>query len=218
MAGDVSATRKTIAHVELVKFPARLVKLAARDEAWRVFTVARWIGLLSLALGCAQPDLVRVGYPRVLMLAYDDNHATASLTFPNLTHESIVRFELPAGRHRPVQLSVMAASAGTIAITFYDNTVLEGPGEEIHVRLRQLVAEDLSNGKDGRWTVESLQDLPSLKGTIWVGVRKVGGTPSIWTSSVVSGQTYFRDGNHANAIGWLLPVKRTPMLRLEVLP
>jgi hypothetical protein len=195
-----------------------LEKFAARDEARRVLSGLARIGVLGLALGCGQSDLPRSGYPRVLVLAYDDNHATASLTFPNLTHESIVRFELPAGPHRPVQLRLLAQSAGTIAITFYDNAVLESPGEEIHVRLRELVAEDLSNGKDGRWVIENLQDLPALRRTIWIGIRKVGGTPSIWTSPVVSGQTYFRDRNHANASAWLLPVKRTPMLRLEVLP
>jgi hypothetical protein len=154
---------------------------------------------------------------RALVLSHDDNRGSASLTFPNLTYESIVRFELPEGKHRALRLGVMAASAGSVAIAFYENSVLECPGEEIRVINRDLAPDDVSNGKDGRWALEDLRDLPPLQGVLWVGIRKVGGNPSIWTSSVVSGQVYLRDRNPGSALG-LLPVKRTPMVRLEVLP
>ena len=184
-------------------------------------STARVLGLLAVgvwAIGCAAgPDPLRARNPRELVFAYDDNRATASLTFPNLTYESIVRFELPTGKHRLLRLRLQAQSAGTVAITIYDNSVLECPGEPIHVITREFVASDLSNGKDSRWIVEDLQDLPPLTGTLWIGVRKMGGEPSLWTSTVVSGQSYLRDRDPSRALG-LLPVKRTPMLRLEVLP
>ena len=171
-----------------------------------------------LALGCAPPALppgARIS--RELVLAHDDNHGSASFKFPNLTYESIVRFELPKGKHRALRLRLMAETAGTIAIAFYENSVLECPGEEIRVITRNLSQDDISNGKDGRWVVEDLRDLPPLDGVVWVGLRKMGGEPSIWTSAVVSGQVYLRDRNPTSALG-LLPVKRTPMVRLEVLP
>ena len=147
------------------------------------------------------PDPLRARNPRELIFAYDDNHATASLTFPSLTYESIVRFELPPGKHRPLRLRLLAQSSGTVAITIYDNSVFECPGEPIHVITRELLSDDLSNGKDSRWIVEDLQDLPPLKGTLWMGVRKIGGEPSLWTSAVVSGQSYLRDRDPARALG-----------------
>jgi hypothetical protein len=50
-----------------------------------------------------------------------------------------------------------------------------------------------------------------------VGVHKLGGTPMIWASSVVSGQAFVRNNDPGNPMG-LLPTKRTPMLRLEIAP
>jgi hypothetical protein len=180
--------------------------------------IRRLLTLGVLVVCCAPgPDPLRARNPRELIFGYDDNRATASLAFPSLTYESIVRIELPPGKHRPLRLRLLAHTAGTVTITIYENNVLETPGDPIHVLTRELLPDDLSDGKDGRWVVEDLQDLSPLKGTVWVGVRKVGGEPSLWTSAVVSGQSYLRDRDPNRALG-LLPVKRTPMIRLEVLP
>jgi hypothetical protein len=172
--------------------------------------------LLILVCNCAHQDTGGAHHPRELVFAQDDNRATAGLTFPNLTYESILRLELPPGEHRPLRLRLMAATAGTIAITFYENAVLECPGEEIRSVTRELSSDDVSNGSDGRWAVEDLRELPALKGVVWIGVRKVAGAPSIWTSAVV-GHAYWRDRDPRNDLG-VLPVKRTPMVRLETLP
>jgi hypothetical protein len=150
-------------------------------------------------------------------MAYDDNRATASLVFPSLTYESILRLELPDGKHRPQRLRLQASAPGTLAITLYENDLLESPGEPIFEVTRELVGEDVSNGKDGRWVLADLRDRPELKGVVWIGMRKTAGEPAIWTSAVVSGQSYLRDRDPKKAMG-LLPVKRTPMVRLEVLP
>ncbi|MBC8131908.1 MAG: hypothetical protein H7X95_02930 [Deltaproteobacteria bacterium] len=195
---------------------ARLTRLLGFEHP-RV--AARLVGCcVALASACA-PALPPPGarIPRELILAHDDNRATARLIFPNLTYESIVRFELPVGKHRALRLRMMAGAAGSIAITFYENSLFEAPGEEIQVITRALLNEDLSDGKDGRWVVEDLRDLPPLEGVVWVGVRKLAGDPSLWTSGVVSGQVYLRDRDPTHSLG-LLPVKRTPMLRLEALP
>jgi hypothetical protein len=195
-----------------------LEKFPASADAGGVAPGLALVGLIGLAVGCAHAaDPSRPHHPRELVLAYDDNRATAGLTFPSVTYESIIRFDLPDGKHDPIDLRLMAESVGTIAITFYDNTVLESPGEPISMLTREFVPEDVSNGKDGRWVVEDLRHLPALSGTVWIGLRKLAGTPSIWTAAVVSGQTYLRDRDPSRAIG-LLPVKRTPMLRLGLLP
>lgn len=194
-----------------------VARLAAPRRTYRALATLATRTVVLLA-ACA-PALPPPGsaIPRELIFAHDDNRVTAGLRFPNLTYESIVRFELPTGKYRALRLRLMAETAGTIAITFYENSVLECPGEEIKVITRELVKEDLSTGKDGRWVVEDLRGLPPLDGVVWVGLRKMGGEPAVWTSSVVSGQVYLRDRDPSHGLG-LLPVKRTPMVRLEVMP
>ena len=150
-------------------------------------------------------------------MAYDDARASGTMAFPSATYESVVRFQLPDGEHRPLRLRFQAEAAGQLEITIYDSTVLETPGEPIRKLTRDLAKEDLSDGKDGRWVIEDLVDMKPIKGVIWVGVRKTGGMPTIWASSVISGQAFVRNNDPLNPMG-LLPTKRTPMLRLEVAP
>jgi hypothetical protein len=174
-------------------------------------------GALLLAASCGHAPS---GGPRDLhavLLAFDDNHASASLTFPSLSYETLVRFEPPPGPHRPWRLWMMVEAPGTVTVTLYQNTLLEGPGEPLDTFTRELADPDVSTGKDGRWAVEDLQDLDKIDGPIWVGVRKVAGAPALWTSPVVSGQCFLRDRDPAKSLG-ILPVKRTPMIRLELAP
>lgn len=172
--------------------------------------------VIALAAGCASAPAV-VQPNRELVMAYDDAHASGALAFPSDTYESVVRFQLPDGEHKPLRLRFQAEAVGKLEITIYDSTPLETPGVAIRTVTRELAREDLSDGRDGRWVVEDLVDLKPLKGTIWVGVHRLNGQPSIWASSVVSGQAFVRDNYPTNPMG-LLPTKRTPMIRLELLP
>jgi hypothetical protein len=180
------------------------------------------VSLLALVVvpgGCggAAVNLPVGGGSRELVMAYDDAHATGTLAFPSTTYESVVRFALPDGEHKPLRLRLQAEAIGKLEITIYDSTILETPGEALQTLSRDLAKEDLSDGKDGRWVVQDLAGMKPLKGVVWVGVRKSGGEPTIWASSVVSGQAFVRNNDPANLMG-LLPTKRTPMLRLEVAP
>jgi hypothetical protein len=157
------------------------------------------------------------GSSRELIMAYDDARATGTLAFPSMTYESVLRFELPAGEHQPIRLRFQAGGDGRLEISIYDSTVLETPGEVLRTVTHDLVKEDVSDGKDGRWIVEDLAAMRPIKGVIWVGVRKGGGEPALWASSVVSGQAFVRNNDPHNLMG-LLPTKRTPMVRLEVAP
>jgi hypothetical protein len=150
-------------------------------------------------------------------MAYDDARASGPVAFPTDSYESVVRFQLPDGEHQPLRLRLAAGAAGTLEISIYGSTLLETPGDAIHTRRREVSQPDLSDGKDGRWVVEDLGELKPLKGVVWVGVHRVGGTPSIWASGVVSGQAFVRDNDPANPMG-LLPTKHTPMIRLELAP
>jgi len=172
----------------------------------------------SLAVaGCATTAPAVSGPTRELVMAYDDAHASGTLAFPKDSYESVVRFQLPDGEHKPLRLRFQAEAVGKLEITIYDSTLLETPGTALRTMTCELSAEDLSNGTDGRWVVEDLVDLKPLKGIVWVGVHKTGGTPTIWASSVASGQAFVRDNDPTNPMG-LLPTKRTPMIRLELAP
>jgi hypothetical protein len=182
----------------------------------RRLAAALGLGVL-LAGGCASTTTVAAGPTRELVMSYDDARTNGSVAFPTSTYESVVRFQLPDGEHKPLRLRFQAGAPGSLEINIYGTTLLETPGEAIHTVKCELGSADLSDGRDGRWVVQDLVDLKPLKGTIWVGVHRVSGSPSIWASGVVSGQAFVRDNDPANPMG-LLPTKHTPMIRLELLP
>jgi hypothetical protein len=182
----------------------------------------RWLmgacGLGALfAGGCASTAVTAVGPSRELVLAYDDARAASPVTFPSDSYESVVRFQLPDGEHRPLRLRFAVEAPGSLEINIYGGTLLETPGDPIRTLKCELSKDDLSDGRDGRWVVEDLVDLKPLKGVVWVGVHRTGGTPSIWASGVVSGQAFVRNNDPTNPMG-LLPTKHTPMIRLELAP
>lgn len=187
-------------------------KVDIRTGRWRVLLASLALG----AAGCghAAPTGAAADL-RQQVLSYDDNHATAGLAFPSLTYETLVRFELPAGKQQLARVWLAAEAVGTVAITVYPNTLFESPGDPLVTVTRELVAADLSTGKDGRWVGEDLSNVDRIEGVVWIGVRKIAGAPTLWTSAIVSGQTYLRDRDPSHGIN-LLPVKRTPMLRLEL--
>jgi len=177
-----------------------------------------WILSMLLGSGCRHDAGSRRDGPREWVLAYDDSRPNRSMAFPTDTYESLVLFRLPAGPHQPLRVRLQAQAPGALVISLYKNSALESPDEPaLAAMTREIAPEDLSDGKDGKWVVEDLHGLPPLEGDTWVGVRRASGTPEIWTSGVVSGQVYIRDNDPRQSLG-LLPVKRTPMLRLEVAP
>jgi hypothetical protein len=178
--------------------------------------LAAAMALVGVA-GCASAPAPASRSARELVIAYDDSHASSPLAFPTPSYESVVRFQLPDGEHRPLRLRFQAEAAGQVEISIYESTVLETPGEVLHTFKRDLDKDDISDGRDGRWVVEDLVAMKPLRGVIWVGVRKTNGMPTLWASSVVSGQVFVRNNDPQNPMG-LLPTKKTPMLRLEVAP
>jgi hypothetical protein len=174
-------------------------------------------GLAPGAAGCAEQPAPAPRSQRELVMAYDDARASGTMAFPSAGYESVVRFELPQGEHQPLRLRFQAEAPGKLEIKIYESTPLETPGDPLRAFTRDIAKEDLSDGRDGRWVVEDLADMKPLAGVIWIGVHKIGGEPTIWASSVVSGQVFIRNNDPLNPMG-LLPTKRTPLLRLEVAP
>jgi hypothetical protein len=182
-----------------------------------------WVAMTMLsaagAAGCASAPAPAAGpkNPREVLLAHDDAKASGTMAFPTQTYETMVRFQIPDGEYKPVRLRFQAGAEGQVEIAIYDSTLFETPGETLRKVTREIAKEDLSNGQDGRWVVEDLDGMKPLKGVVWIGVHKLGGTPTIWASSHVSGQAFVRDNDPQRQMG-LLPTKRTPMLRLELAP
>ena len=173
--------------------------------------------MLALCAACGHKGTGQVRDLRAVLVAYDDSHPSAALTFPTLTYEALVRFVPPEGKHRPWRLWMLAQAPGTVTVSVYKDTIFTAPGDPVDTFTREIVAQDLSSGTDGRWMEEDLQDLDVIDGPVWVGIRKTGGSPALWTSSVSSGQSYLRDRDTSKGLS-ILPVKRMPMVRLELAP
>jgi hypothetical protein len=192
---------------------AAMTRLVCGGRGWRVPLLA----VLAASSACASTTATLPTSSRELVMAYDDARATGPLAFPTETYETVVRFQLPDGPHKPLRLRFQAEAPGKIEINIYGSTLLETPGDAIRTFTHELSKADLSDGRDGRWVVEELAGGQPLQGTVWVGLRKTEGKPSIWACSVTSGQAFMRDNNPQNPMG-LIPTRRTPMLRLEVAP
>jgi hypothetical protein len=180
-------------------------------------SLCRVIWALALLGGCAGAKQVTRRSSRELVMGCDEGRASGTIAFPSQTYEPLVRLELPVGEHRPLRLRLQAATPGTLAITLYDNTPLEAPGEVILSLTRALEKGDLSDGKDGRWAVEEVADLKPLENVIWLGVRKIDGEPTLWASGAVCGQAFVRNTDPQNSMG-PLPMRRSPLIRFELLP
>jgi len=176
--------------------------------------------LFSLALvgvGCAHAPPAAVPTETSVLLAYDDGCPEGSLTFPTIHHEGVVRFELPPGEHRLRRLWVQATAAGTLQWAMYEQTPLEGPGALLHEGKLVVSTKQVSTGRDGLWLYEDLSALPAKDGVVWLGLKRIDGEPAVATSRVNAGQYFLRSTDPSNPLN-LSPVKRTPLVRLEIVP
>lgn len=152
-----------------------------------------------------------------VLLVHDDGRPEGALTFPSTHHESVVRFELPPGEHKLRRLWVQATAAGTLHWAIYEQTPMEGPGPLINEGKMVVPAKAVSNGKDGLWLYEDLSALAARGGVVWLGLKRADGEPAIATSRVDAGQYFLRSFDPTNPLN-LMPVRRTPLVRLEIEP
>jgi hypothetical protein len=163
----------------------------------------------AAACGHAPPPAAPGVEPRII-LAHDDGRAEGALAFPSPTQESVLRFDARGGA-QPVRLWVQAAAPGTVALTLYGTNALDGPGEPIASASREIRAEDVSDGQDGRWVALELLAPGAHEGGLWLGIKGAAGQPRLWTSRRASGRAYLRSAETR-----LLPVRETPLVRLEL--
>jgi hypothetical protein len=172
--------------------------------------------LLLVACAHRAPAPAGAAIPSVL-LAYDDGRPEGALTFPTMHHEGVVRFELPPGEHQLRRLWIQATAAGTLRWAIYEQTPLDGPGLVADEGTFVVSSKEVSSGHDGLWLYADLSALPARDGVVWLGLKRTEGEPAIATSRVDAGQYFLRSDDPSNPLN-LLPVKRTPFVRLEVAP
>ena len=62
-----------------------------------------------------------------------------------------------------------------------------------------------------------MQVVHRREGVVWLGLRRSDGEPAIATSRVDAGQYFLRSDDPSSPMN-LMPVKRTPLVRLEIAP
>jgi hypothetical protein len=175
-----------------------------------------WLVALLLA-GCAHAPAEKGSSGAAVLLVYDDNRPEGSLTFPTTHHESVVRFELPPGEHQLRRFWVQATAAGSLHWAIYEQTPMEGPGALLNEGTLVVSQKAVSSGRDGLWLYEDLSALPAREGVVWLGLRRSDGEPAIATCHADAGQYFLRSDDPSNPMS-LMPVKRTPLVRLEIAP
>jgi hypothetical protein len=175
--------------------------------------------VLPLALGtgaCAHPPAPG-GPSQSILLACENGKPESPVSFPDLYHESLLRFDLPPGSHRLVRLWIQASGDGELRWAIYQSNSLEGPGPLVREATRPIGGPSSSSGRDGRWFIEDLAGTPSQTGVVWVGVKKAAGEPGVWANHADCGNYFVRSNDPKSPLG-LLPVKRNPHVRLEIEP
>ncbi len=156
--------------------------------------------------------------PRVLLL-YGDGRPDAELSFADSAYEALIRFDLQPEQGVPKRLWYRPAAAGTLQISVYENSALDGPGAVIEQHER-VVASDVDwTAPSGRWLVQEFTSLEQVSKptTIWVGLKKLAEMPAVWCSDKDASHYYMRSSDPQRYVA-LVPVRRSPLVQLELLP
>jgi hypothetical protein len=193
--------------------------MCAQGHVWGVKGLLRWahgvalVASASLA-ACSAPVVVAEGGSRRL-LSYGDGRPESVLSFPDVSYEALIRFDLEPTAQAPLRLWYRPATAGSLQISVYESSGLDGPGVLLSESRRDISEHDAGDAKSGRWIVE---ELPTQKlggqATLWVGFKKVGGSPGLWSSDKDGGHYYMRSLDPSRRVP-LLPVRRAPVVQLE---
>lgn len=176
--------------------------------------------LLGLALsgaGCAHAPEARLTGPTV-EVALDDGRPQEKPLTPNRSFEVLMRFDPRLPSYRLRQMRIMIAQAGGFSFNVYTNGPGDAPGDTLKAIEREYSPSLASTGQDGKWVIESLTDVPPQKGPVWIGISTRGtGDARLWASSNDSGEVFSRDADPTTPLS-ANRLRRTPMVRLELLP
>ena len=171
------------------------------------------LALLVGASACSAPAVARGG--PCTLLTYGDGRAQGVLAFPDMVYEALIRFDLPTGEKGPSRLWYRPATPGSLQITVYASSALDGPGEPLLQTQRDIDERAAGEAFSGRWMVEDLDSAKlGSQATLWVGFKKVSGAPGLWSSDKDAGHYYMRSLDPARHIP-LVPVRRAPVVQLQ---
>lgn len=159
-----------------------------------------------------------VGTPHVLLL-YGDGRPDAVLSFPDSAYEALVRFDLVPEQGQPRRIWYRPAAPGTVLVSVYESSALDGPGDLIERHERVVPPSVTWEAGSGRWLVEDLASVSAIEKptTLWVGIKKLAESPSLWCSDKDAGHYYMRSSDPARQVS-LVPVRRAPLVQLELIP
>lgn len=121
-----------------------------------------------------------------LELTYDSGspEGDARPQLPPPESEWLVRFDpaLPSPGYRPVRLRLLVAQPGKLHLTLYAEGEGGRPGATLRTIDRDVSPELTSGGRDGKWLVVALGDVPAQTAPLFLGLSapETGGA-RLWT-------------------------------------
>ncbi len=152
-------------------------------------------------------------------VAHDDGRPTERPLTPDKTFELLVRFDPRMTGWKPDRLRFQLAQPGRLAFAIYRVDAEGRPGEEVKTIERDYGPEMVSAGSDGKWVTESLADVATQHGPVFIGIYspEKQGDPRLWANSNDSGEVFQREADPSLPLD-ALRVRRTPKLRVIVIP
>lgn len=156
------------------------------------------------------------GSVREIEMAHDDGRAGDRPILPSGDFELLVKNEPQLPSYRPLRLRFLVGQPGRLQFHLYEHDAKANrPGKLLYTVSGAYSPAMTSSGKDGKWVVETLPELPAMNGPIWlgIGVPDSSSEARVWASQNDSGHVYQRDTEPGTAL-ISTPVRYTPMVRL----
>lgn len=162
-----------------------------------------------------------------LELAYDEGPPVERPLLPPASFEWLIKFEPNLPAYQPLRLRLLVAQPGALHIVLYQADAEGRPSTPLRALDRDYAPELTSNGKDGKWLLESLSDVPLQTGPLFVGISVPApgnDAARLWAAEKPSSSgtqapahVFQRDAEPATALqSSQLPL--VPLVRLALVP
>jgi hypothetical protein len=168
-------------------------------------------------LGCAHaPPPVETSGP-TLELRLDEGRPDQKPLTPDRSFEMLMRFDPKLPQYVVRRIRFLLAQPGHLVLTVYETSPEGNPGAAVDRIDRVYEPIFVSDGKDGRWVVET-PALGERHAPLWIGLYSPGGggDPRLWATSNTS-DVFQRDADPTVPL-YSGRIPRTPVLRVEVAP
>lgn len=184
-------------------------------------------GLVVAGLsGCASAPKAKDTPPATeLEIAYDDGQPAERPLLPPPAFEWLVKFEPNLPAYRPLRLRFLLSQPGPLRLVLYAADAAGRPGLPLYTVERAYAPELASGGKDGKWLLEPLGELPVQTGPLFVGISVPApgnDAARLWTAvpspaAASTPHVFQRDAEPGTALQ-SSSLALTPLLRLALTP